>query len=122
MNTRKTTNELRMSHWAEIMQERLASGTSIRKYCESSGIQESVYYYWQRKLREVTCNEILTGSQMNSSAGNASLIPSGWASCEVTKPEAASAITIEINGCRVLVGSDVDANQLTNICRVLKSL
>ena len=50
-NTRELAKEYRLSHWAQIMQERSASGLSIKAYCETQGIHQNVYHYWQRKLR-----------------------------------------------------------------------
>ena len=58
MNMRKIAAEYRLAHWSQIMQDRKEKGQSIRAYCESNGIHENVYYYWQRKLREVTCQQL----------------------------------------------------------------
>ena len=55
MNTRALASEVRMSHWSEVIEERNASGLSVREYCKKSGIRENAYFYWQRKLREVAC-------------------------------------------------------------------
>jgi transposase-like protein len=58
MNTRKIAAEYRMSHWAQIVQNRIESGLSIKAFCENAGFHENVYYYWQRKLREAACEEL----------------------------------------------------------------
>ena len=58
MNTREIATEYRMAHWARIMQSRINSGLRVKEFCESAGIRENSYYYWQRKLREATCEEI----------------------------------------------------------------
>lgn len=60
MNTREIAVEYRLSHWAQIMQDRSQSGLSIRSYCKSAGIHENVYFYWQRKLREAACEQLST--------------------------------------------------------------
>jgi hypothetical protein len=59
MNTREIAAEYRLSQWAVKLQERNASGLSIREYCRRSQMKESVYYYWQRKLREAACEELV---------------------------------------------------------------
>ena len=74
MDTREIASEYRFSHWTQIMQERSASGLSIRKYCKTAGIAECVYYYWQRKLREVACKELLPAADGESEKA---LVPSG---------------------------------------------
>ena len=58
MDTRKVVEEMRLSYWAQIMNERQESGLSIRAFCENAGVHENISYYWQRKLREAACEEI----------------------------------------------------------------
>ena len=45
------TQQIRSSDWAQIIQERNASGLTITEYCSQMGISETAYYYWLRKLR-----------------------------------------------------------------------
>ena len=52
MNTRKIAAEFRLKHWAQLIHERAEKGVSVHTYCETIGIHENTYYYWQRKLRE----------------------------------------------------------------------
>lgn len=58
MNTREIAKEYRLSHWAQKIEERKASGLSIRAYCKKEGFHENNYFYWQRKLREAVCEQI----------------------------------------------------------------
>ena len=58
METRKIAAEYRLTHWAGIMSKRQESGLSIKAFCENAGIHENTYFYWQRKLREATCNKL----------------------------------------------------------------
>jgi len=58
MNTREIAVEYRLAHWSQIMQGRKERGQSIRAYCEDMGLHENVYYYWQRKLREATYEQL----------------------------------------------------------------
>jgi transposase-like protein len=58
MDTRKIAVEYRMSHWAQIIQNRIKSGLSIKAFCENAEFHENIYYYWQRKLRETACEEL----------------------------------------------------------------
>jgi len=124
MNTREMAKEFRLTHWARIMQERSASGKSIREYCKSAKIGEYVYYYWQRKLREAACSE-LTARVQERSAGTReqSLVPRGWVACENAGETAEKgALTIEIGKCRVMVEADSDTELLAKVCRTLMSL
>jgi hypothetical protein len=58
VNTREVAAEYRLSHWAQIMQERTQCGSSIRAYCKQIGICENTYFYWQRRLRKAACEQL----------------------------------------------------------------
>jgi transposase-like protein len=120
INTRLIAKEYRLEHWAQVMRERNESGTSIRAYCESVGLHENVYYYWQRKLREVAAQAIEITPQATLSA------PQGWAVCKSSPKSNAEYesgnISIEIGKARVSVSKDADQTMLTNICRMLVGL
>jgi len=124
MNTREIAKEYRLSHWAEILHERNASGKSIRAYCESVRICENVYYYWQRKLREAACTELEARTQERPAEdGVRSLVPNGWAVCEsANEREKKESVMIEIGKCRVLVDTETDTELLGKVCRTLMSL
>ena len=117
INTRLIAKEYRLEHWAQVMRERSESGTSIRAYCESIGLHENVYYYWQRKLRESAAHEL------GLAADTTVPVPQGWAVCEsratLSEETAASNISIEIGKARVSVSKDADQTMLANICQML---
>ena len=102
VTTKKIAAEYRLSYWAGIMREREESGKSIKAYCDSVGLQQNVYHYWQRKLREAVhtaqqrdrmertarpvseaneraCQELLPKSRTNLLPQNTA--PDGWALC-----------------------------------------
>ena len=59
MNTRKIAEEYRLQQWAGIIKECKESGLSVREYCKYKKIKENKYFYWQKKLRETVCYEIM---------------------------------------------------------------
>ena len=123
MNTREIASEYRLSHWAVVLQERNASGMSIREFCKTSGVRESVYYYWQRKLREAACEELSSRAGQEATGSDKSLVPSGWAVCETADPRMkGKPVAIEIGGIRVFAETDTDPELLVKVCRALKSL
>ena len=124
MNTREIASEYRLSQRAGIVRERTASGMSIREFCRRAGYQESVYFYWQRKLREAACTELAARTQEDTTGlSGESLVPNGWA---VYKPTGANtkkgSLTVEIGKYRVLVEEETDTELLTKVCRTLMSL
>ena len=48
----KTTHEVRLRQWQEIIQTQLASGQNKREWCRENGISEKQFFYWQRRLRK----------------------------------------------------------------------
>ena len=119
MNTREIAGEYRLTHWAQVMRERRESGMSIKTYCKKQGFHENVYYYWQRKLREAACTDLVE----RTTRAETGLVPNGWTQLSVAAPESARpALRIEINGCRVEVRSETDPELLAKVCRALKAL
>jgi len=124
INTRGIAAEYREKHWAEVMKEQQESGLSKKVYCEKMSIPPNVFYYWQRKLRETMCQEIME-NQKNETKGE--IIPIGWSACEViktaeTREEKAKAIYVEIGRYRVQVTKGADQELLSDVCRTLQSL
>jgi len=120
MNTNEIAKEYRLSYWAGIMQERIDSGQSIKDFCKSAGFHQNVYFYWQRKLREAACRQLLPPPQNRPEE---SVVPGGWAVCEAEQDSGKKkAVAIEIGKCRVTANGDTDSEVLAKVCRTLLSL
>ena len=50
MNTREVALDYQLAHWAQIMQDRVASGLSVRAYCKQAGFHENNYYVLTMKV------------------------------------------------------------------------
>jgi hypothetical protein len=124
MDSKKVTSEYRLSHWTGIIRERQASGMNIRDFCESAGITETAYYYWQRKLRIAASQHIIsTQNELQISDAFKFPAPQGWAVCEAAGPAVSEKVLpIEIGSFRILAGPDLDPNLLASVCRVLVAL
>lgn len=105
------------------MQDRKVSGLRIKEYCKDVGIRESVYFYWQRKLREAACQELIATPIKQSAKPEELIVPNGWAVCESPgTTDSEKPLCIEIGDSRVLVNKDVDTELLTKVCHVLIAL
>ena len=141
MDTRKTTKEYRLAHWAGVLQERQKSGLSIKAFCEKSGFHQSIYYYWQQKLREEaskesaghalnqTMEQMMVPNRLTDNHAPYTAMPPGWVSCEIitNKPEAnglpkSNAVHIEIGKFRITVEASPDLKLLAAVCQTLVSL
>jgi len=122
-NTQKAASEYRLAQWAQMMQTRKENGQSINDFCQTMCVSKNTYFYWQRKLREVACEELSVRAQRERDEPEGPLVPSGWAVCTTAEPAAqGKSMVIEINGCRVHVEADAATEQLVKVFRVLKSL
>ena len=118
IDTRKIAKELRLSHWAQIIREKNQRGLSAAAFCKEIGISKNTYFYWQKKIREAMCEELLSQQPTEPTAES----PQSWAVCEVAPTTESQTLPIEINGCRILASADTDAELLAKTCKVLMSL
>jgi hypothetical protein len=66
-----------MLYWTQFIRDCQASGLSVRAFCESAGVLESRYYYWQKKLRDSACELLLLETAGDDS--RAAFVPQGFA-------------------------------------------
>ena len=119
MNTKEIKTEYRMAQWTGLLQERAATGETIKAFCENRGISKNTYFYWQKKLREAAVRQVATKT---SNTQSQALVPNGWTRLSEEEPAKTSALPVEIGGCRVMVDNDTDPELLTKVCKVLVSL
>jgi len=123
MGIKKQVTNYRMAQWAEILQERAASGLTIREYCEKTMISVNAFYYWQRKLREA----LLAASEEERTT---SLVPQSFTevhisgyhenpSYEERLPPGQGLIYIEIQGMHIRADSGYP---VVKLARLLKGL
>jgi transposase-like protein len=122
MNTRYIAEEYRLSHWAQIVQERKESGLSIRAYCESSGLHENTYYYWQKKLRDAVGDDLLKrhvdlASQTQHCFTEVKL--AGRSALPPTERTQQGEISIEAAGIRITADSVYPIGNLATLLRMV---
>jgi len=124
MTTREMATQYKMAQWAQIMQDRTASGQSIRSYCEAKGITRQAYFYWQRKLRERATQQLPVSAAASPENEPQALIPSGWAQACVAQeraPEQAIGLTLRVGGAEIEVHQGFDEELLASVCRALSA-
>jgi putative transposase len=120
MTTREMATQYKMAQWAQIMQERTASGQSIRGYCEANGITRQVYFYWQRKLREAAAQQLAAAAEPEKVQH--ALVPKGWAQAciaEERTPEQAGSLTVRVGGAEIEVRQGFDEVLLASVIKTL---
>lgn len=121
MNTREIATEYRLSHWAQIMRERVDSGLSIKAFCANAGFHENVYFYWQRKLREATCEQLaeVRTKQMELTAPGFTEVKFPEATVQSSEPEATGCLRVEASGVQITADSTYPIDKLAVLLREL---
>jgi len=115
--------EYRQSHWAQIIQDRNASGLTIKAYCESEGIHVNSYYYWLKKLREAA------GEELAITAGSANSLtlpvfaevklPDQQPRLPVARCENQHQICVETAGLRITAGGEYPIDKLAALLKAV---
>jgi hypothetical protein len=119
MNMRDITSAFRLKHWASVLEERKSSGLSVRAYCESAGIHENSFYYWQKKLRESVCKELSAIDDNAASLESVRFmeIPLPTQSILPAANYPQSRVCIETSGVRITADNDYPADKLAILVR-----
>ena len=122
MESREVTASYRLSQWANIIQERIASGELVEEFCLRKGISKHKYYYWQQKLRKVAGERL---AKMESKTTDMTV--RGFTEVKLTESPMSSVligpnqICIETVACRITAGSAYPPEALVVVLRELGS-
>ena len=122
MNTRELATEYRLSHWARIMQDRKDSGLSVRAYCKKEGFHENRYFYWQKRLREATCEQLAINQVGSTEMTGPTFAEVRLSAQAAYQPAAAidqNQVCVEASGMRVTAGSGYPADSLAYLLRAV---
>jgi len=117
MDTKKIQTEYHLAQWSQIIRERKESGLSIKEYCEKERLSSRSYYYWLKKLREIT-SEQLTKMQEEAQTG---LVPKGFTEVKIRDnhevKQNVDVITIESSKCSTATNTGQITINITN-CQI----
>ena len=114
-----------MGQWAQIIQDRKSSGKSVKDFCRDRNISKDSYFYWQKKLRDTACEQILM-PQKNPQP--TMLAPLGFTEVKLlghqptrerTDAATQGSLTIDISGLRLIADYAYPADQLAYLLREL---
>ena len=58
MTIREAKHQFMLQQWVPIIEERQASGMSIRSWCKANSVRESQYFYWLKEIRKEALSKI----------------------------------------------------------------
>ena len=116
-------HKVRLTRWAELLREQKSSGMNIKNWCEAQGVSRARFFYWQKKLRESVCTELVNRERPADES------PQGWAMCradtgahmhKVAEESGISdQLTVEVNGIKITAGREYPVDQLAQLLREL---
>ena len=114
-----------MAQRADILREYKESGEGVKQFCEKRGINRHQYFYWQRRLRQVVCDQ-LESEQCEQSP---SLSVSGFTRVRLEAPpsqktlppvsESACGLHIEVGGVQISADAIYPPDKLAELLRGL---
>ena len=120
MGSREMTTKYRLAQWAEIIQERTASGETIDNFCLRKGISRNSYIYWLRKLRKTACEHlaVLPQETIGSAVQRFAEVKLMGSSMTPALIES-NQVCIETGTYRVIAGSEYQISSLAALLREL---
>jgi hypothetical protein len=108
----KRGDATKQRYWRDVIERQKASGQSIRKFCQTEGISEARFHWWQRRqLRPASSGESAIRPKPGMSKRPARSLANRFLPVEVVKPAVeAPAVEIVLPGgtlARIRSGTDV---------------
>ena len=118
MNSRKITMELRLAGWVQALKERAAAGESINEFCQNRGVSRHTYFYWQKKVRDAACEQLIEAKTQ------ASLPAPGFKEVRLAEPALpenalSSCICVETDGYKITAGNAYPTGAIAALLREL---
>ena len=101
----KLNADQRLAVWTQRISDCRSSGKSVKHWCQENGVSKKTYYYWQRRIFEMTL-----GQQAPEFTELHSL-----------RPVPSAAASVEISGVSVQVYAGADEQTLSALFRALSS-
>ena len=64
MKIQEMKSEYRMQEMQKVIRARTESGLTVSEWCQENNFSEGSYYYWLKKIREKTIEEVETGNEI----------------------------------------------------------
>ena len=64
MKIQEMKAEYRIQEMQKMIRARTESGLTVSEWCQENNFSEGSYYYWLKKIREKTIEEVETGNEI----------------------------------------------------------
>lgn len=116
-------SELRLQHWAKIIAECQASTQTVKSWCQANDIHIKTYYYWLRKVRQRTLENVPACRSDNLPASPADT-PLTFRPLEVQSPvsDMQAAVIVHLPQATLEVAPGTDQQTLEAVLLALRSV
>ena len=115
-------SEIRLRHWAKIIADCQSSPLTVKAWCEANGICPKTYYYWLRKVRQRTLENLPACQNDDLSTVPAENLPT-FSKLEVQPPAKGiqAAVVVHLPQATIEVASGTDQQTLEAVLLALRS-
>lgn len=112
---------IKLEHWRQLIDECQSSGMQVKQWCLQNNISKDQYYYWLRKVREITVDNLPIS--VNSLPDKTDSKNMSFKKLEVQSPVSGltSAITIHLPQATVEVPDGISQSTVEAVLMALKA-
>lgn len=112
---------IKLEHWRQLIAECQSSGMQVKQWCLQNNISKDQYYYWLRKVREITVDNLpISVNSLPDKTDNKSML---FKKLEVQSPMSGltPAVTIHLPQATVEVPDGISQSTVEAVLMALKS-
>ena len=111
MEIKEIRAEYRMQEMQKVLQARMESGLTISEWCQQNNFSEGSYYYWLKKIRNNTIEEMNTGNEIVQ-------LP---ITLQKTPARKAEPITVKYKNMELEIPGGTETSDILAVLRAVKS-
>lgn len=115
-----STYSIRKANWSEIIQlcQERPAGTTAKQWLADNSIPEGAYYYWQRKLRQETFDQLNVPAVQESTELSFAEVPvTSLNNLYPSEPKAVSTLVIKKNDVSFEMTNEISPDLLACIIK-----
>ncbi|MHB8130317.1 MAG: IS66 family insertion sequence element accessory protein TnpA [Mobilitalea sp.] len=121
MTTQEVKKHYSFQKWSSIIQECNASQLSTRQWCNQNGILEGTYYYWLKRIR-LKSLEQLPALHTEINVQEVSALPTVFAKIPTPEKHASADVMISLNGMEIGLNSSATPELIQSVLLAVKQL
>jgi hypothetical protein len=121
MTTQEVKNHYSFQKWTSIIQERNTSQLSTREWCNQNGVLEGSYYYWLKRIREKSLQQ-LSVPKIETRLQEVSVDHAVFAKIPNPVKQVSADVMISLNGMEIGLNSTATPELIQSVLLAVKQL